>query len=36
MFSNETHATHLDKDEVVAYVLDVVKTHPKADPTKVR
>jgi hypothetical protein len=36
MFSDEAHATHLDRGEVVARVLDVVKTHPKADPTKVR
>jgi NADH dehydrogenase (ubiquinone) 1 alpha/beta subcomplex 1 len=35
MFSDEAHATHLDRGEVVARVLDVVKTHPKADPTKV-
>ncbi len=36
MFSDETHATHLDRGKVVARVLDVVKMHPKADPTKVR
>ncbi|CAM6038956.1 unnamed protein product [Sphagnum compactum] len=35
MFSDEAHATHLDRGEVVARVLDVVKTHPKADPTKI-
>jgi len=36
MFSDEALATHLDKGEVVARVLDVVKMHPKADPTMVR
>ncbi|CAK9213082.1 hypothetical protein BDL97_18G074000 [Sphagnum fallax] len=38
MFSDESHASnqHLDRGQVVARVLEVVKTHQKVDPSKVR
>ncbi len=38
MYSEEAHAssTHLDRGNVIARVLDAVKTHQKVDPTKVR
>jgi hypothetical protein len=37
MFSDESHASnqHLDRGQVVARVLEVVKTHQKVDPSKV-
>ncbi len=37
MFSDESHASnqHLDRGQVVARVLEVVKTHQKVDPAKV-
>lgn len=37
MYSEEAHAssTHLDRGNVVARVLNAVKTHQKVDPTKV-
>ena len=30
-----SHDTHLTRDEVVGRVLDVLKSHPKVDPSKV-
>lgn len=38
MFSDESHASnqHLDRGQVVTRVLEVVKTHQKVDPAKVR